>query len=1164
MFDTRAQLQVWLEREGLTHVAKLSLEAVAPLVEPGYWPQLRNLGMRRRLIDLATTEGQRRFAEAVAESPLSERLPSAVAQFIEAQRAETAQARSEADLRRQPPTDSRLRAVFERVMALRARLPPSVAPRLALSLDDLRFDAQLPGFRFTDLLPSEMPLRAGGLFARPVVKVTLSEAHPKTDCSCGETGCVHTLAALDTVGVWLRQPVSGAMLEVVRALQQPPWERALQALDAALAQPAASSTSLDLWWLVRVIDDLGIDVTPHLPTAGPSSKKTPRGPLTRRRLQTEFAANLSNEDARLVALLPEGDSLASRALLDALVDHPRLVLESDPEKTVRIERAPLGLVADDRGGLVQVGVGLEGAVLPPALADKVQRSRPADVLFLWDEGPRRLTLLDVKPELRAVLTVLQKEGSLFPPESHASLLDSLSRWAQRFPVAMPRSVLGEAVPPAIDLVLRLEAHAQGAVVVQVRVRPLEGAGALVPGHGARDVHVRRGEKAVHAVRNFSAELAAAQAFSGRLVLDDAEELPTPFSWQFADPRQALELVTACEAMSPAPELEWVGNPVRTLGAKGPGSLRVVLEQRREWFGVLGELNVMGERVELARLLDAARRKEKYVEVRPSTYVELSHELRRHLEKLTAHVHVTNHGLELGPSAAEALRQLQGDGALVDADVAWQALAARVRAAQALKVKPPTGLKATLRPYQAEGVSWLLRLAAWQAGGVLADDMGLGKTVQALAVLLARKKLGPALVVAPTSVAFNWVDEAKRFAPSLKVVLLGELVDRAEGLSRLKAGDVLVVSYGLLVRDAAALQAVRFATAVFDEAQHLKNATTQRTRAARGLQAEARFALSGTPLENHLGELWSLFAVVFPGLLGSWERFRDRFAGPIEKGTDPTAMPALAEVLSPFLLRRTKARVEAELPARTEVKVSVVLSAAEWQLYEDTRLAALSELETRKSVLKEQERRVEVLAALTRLRLMASHPKLADPTSELPSSKLARCLELIDELASEGQRVLVFSQFTSHLALVREALVARGLGCLNLDGQTPAKARRALVAEFQTGTVPVFLISLKAGGFGLNLTAATNVIHLDPWWNPAAEDQASDRAHRLGQTKPVTIYRLVAKGTIEEQMLSLHESKRALVSQVLAGTEHAAKLSTNDLLALLSRGLHTVRLAGDGQ
>jgi SNF2 family DNA or RNA helicase len=430
-------------------------------------------------------------------------------------------------------------------------------------------------------------------------------------------------------------------------------------------------------------------------------------------------------------------------------------------------------------------------------------------------------------------------------------------------------------------------------------------------------------------------------------------------------------------------------------------------------------------------------------------------------------------------------------------------------------------------------------------------MGLGKTVQAIAVLLDRAKHGPALVLAPTSVAFNWVAELARFAPTLRPVLYGEQADRATCLSRLRKKDVVIVSYGLLVRDAELLAATPFATLVLDEAQALKNPNTRRARAARKLDAAFRIALSGTPFENHLGELWSLFAIIFPGLLGSWEQFRERFAAPIERGKDPEARAALSRVLRPFLLRRTKQEVARELPSRTEIEVSVALSSDEWALYEDARLAAVAELDRQGKGVRDGQHRFQILAALTRLRLLASHPRLYDGKSAVASSKLRRLLELVDELRREGHRALVFSQFTSHLALVREALDQAGYTSLYLDGSTPAAQRQTLIAAFQAGEAEVFLLSLKAGGTGINLTAADYVIHLDPWWNPAVEDQATDRAHRIGQTRPVTVYRLIARGTIEEQILRLHGDKRALVAGVLDGTDVAARLTTKDLLALLA-------------
>jgi SNF2 family DNA or RNA helicase len=291
--------------------------------------------------------------------------------------------------------------------------------------------------------------------------------------------------------------------------------------------------------------------------------------------------------------------------------------------------------------------------------------------------------------------------------------------------------------------------------------------------------------------------------------------------------------------------------------------------------------------------------------------------------------------------------------------------------------------------------------------------------------------------------------------------------------------------------------------------------------------------------------------VFPGLLGSWDQFRDRFAVPIERTGDPDARAALSRVLRPFMLRRTKAEVARELPPRTEIDVSVALSADEWSLYEDARLAAIAEVGRETAAASDEKRRFAVLAALTRLRLLASHPRLYDPTSPIASSKMRRLVELLEELRSEGHRALVFSQFTSHLALVRDELGRAGIATLYLDGATPPAQRAKLVRAFQDGEGDAFLISTKAGGTGINLTAADYVIHLDPWWNPAVEDQATDRAHRIGQDRPVTVYRLITRGTIEEKILSLHRDKRALVAGVLEGTGAAARLSTRDLLALLS-------------
>jgi SNF2 family DNA or RNA helicase len=374
------------------------------------------------------------------------------------------------------------------------------------------------------------------------------------------------------------------------------------------------------------------------------------------------------------------------------------------------------------------------------------------------------------------------------------------------------------------------------------------------------------------------------------------------------------------------------------------------------------------------------------------------------------------------------------------------------------------------------------------------------------------------------------------------------------LRGLGPGDVVLTSYALAALDADALAGVRFASLVLDEAHAIKNAATERAKALRAIPADWRLALTGTPIENHLGELWSLLRVISPGLLGSWEQFRARYAIPIEKFGDDARRRSLAALLRPFLLRRTKAEVARDLPPRTEVTRVVHLSADELALYEQMRLSTLNEVADKKKASDRDgsDLRFVLLAALTRMRQLCCHPRLVYPDTHAGSAKAAYLIDLLGELRDGGHAALVFSQFRSFLELLEPRLRQHGFRVLLLDGTTPVEARERRIAAFQAGEADVFLISLRAGGVGLNLTAADTVIHLDPWWNPAVEDQATARAHRIGQQRPITAVRLVASGTIEEAMLRLHASKRALAAGILDGGDVAAALTTDELMALIQQ------------
>ncbi|MCC6512253.1 MAG: DEAD/DEAH box helicase, partial [Pirellulaceae bacterium] len=570
---------------------------------------------------------------------------------------------------------------------------------------------------------------------------------------------------------------------------------------------------------------------------------------------------------------------------------------------------------------------------------------------------------------------------------------------------------------------------------------------------------------------------------------------------------------------------------------------------RDWFGIEGELNMNGLHVPLAELMVAIRTGGRFVPLGDNQFATISQELRARMATIDDLSTPDSDGLRLSRAAAPLVDEAIGLDIPAERDLKWQEAINRLNEWAANPPDPPKTLCAELRDYQVSGYQWLSKLSHWGLGGCLADDMGLGKTVQTLGVLLDRAEKGAALIVAPTSVGINWVREAQRFAPSLQPHLYREH-DRDHLIQSAGPGQLIITSYQMLQRDIDRVSSRPWTTLVLDEAQYIKNFQTKTNQAVRRLEVDWCVALSGTPLENHLGELWSLMRVLSPGLLGSWERFRKRFGEPIERDKNVERLKALGHVVRPFILRRTKQEVLTELPPRTEVILSAELSPAERKRYDAARVAALAELTAAKGEENEQQKRIRVLAWLTRLRQLACHPGLVDPRWDKSSAKLDLFLETVHELRENNHRALVFSQFVQHLSLVRTALDKAGISYQYLDGSTPTHKRQEAVDNFQRGEGDLFLISLKAGGTGLNLTAADYVLHLDPWWNPAVEDQATDRAHRIGQTRPVTVYRLVAKETIEEQILSMHEEKRELLAGVLDGADRAAKMSTQELVDLI--------------
>ncbi len=563
--------------------------------------------------------------------------------------------------------------------------------------------------------------------------------------------------------------------------------------------------------------------------------------------------------------------------------------------------------------------------------------------------------------------------------------------------------------------------------------------------------------------------------------------------------------------------------------------------------------------DLEAYLDAYRRRQRFARLSNGDIVRIGAEAREaaglasalgvEIDELAAG------SLSVSKNRAFALDALLGRAQALRAERSrsFDALVAELDRLEREELAAPAGLAAELRAYQLDGFRWLETMGRLGFGCVLADDMGLGKTVQVIAHILARKDAGEGgctLVVAPASLVCNWLAELERFAPGLCArAMVGTPSERACKIEHVGELDVAVTSYDLLRRDVELYAAQRFARVVADEAQYIKNPRAQVSRAIRCIPAGARIALTGTPIENRLAELWSIFDFAVPGLLGGRTEFAKRFESPVEGG-DAEAAQALRALTGPFMLRRVKEDVLADLPEKTESTVYVELGPEQKMLYLASQDRLARQVQNRGNE-RFREEKLQVLAELTKLRQICCDPRLHFEDYAGPSAKLEACAELVAAAIEGSHQVLVFSQFAEMLALIEGALKTRGIACERLVGATSREERARMVERFQAGEVPVLLVSLKAGGVGLNLTAADTVIHYDPWWNVAARDQATDRAHRIGQKRAVNVIDLVARDTVEERIQKMQGRKRELVDAVLSGAASStAALDRESLLALL--------------
>ena len=567
--------------------------------------------------------------------------------------------------------------------------------------------------------------------------------------------------------------------------------------------------------------------------------------------------------------------------------------------------------------------------------------------------------------------------------------------------------------------------------------------------------------------------------------------------------------------------------------------------------------------ELVEYLDGFSRQQRYVRLTSGDLVRIGDNLKV-AQELADGLGVSVEELAAGRAGLASARSLlidalleRADGVRLERDAGFHRIVRDFESYGDADIDVPAGLEATLRGYQEDGFRWLGTLERLGFGGILADDMGLGKTLQVIAHVLAQKETGRGgctLVVCPASLVYNWMSEIARFSPGFGArAVVGARPARLAALAAAGDADVIVTSYDLLRRDVEEYARMRFLRVVLDEAQYIKNPKAQVTRAVKCLDADVRLALTGTPIENRLADLWSIFDFLMPGYLGTRDQFAKRYEGPVEAG-EHDGRRLLRCAIGPFVLRRLKSEVLADLPEKTESVVYSQMSPRQRKLYLATQDRLALQVQHMDKGGPQGPERLKVLAELTRLRQICCDPRLCLDGYEGGSAKLETCLELVSQARDAGHRVLVFSQFASMLDLIGQRLSAAHVTWFQLTGRTSKEARERLVRRFQAGEADVFLVSLKAGGVGLNLTAADVVIHYDPWWNVAAQDQATDRAYRIGQRRDVSVMRLVVEGTVEEKIVRMQEAKRDLAASVLDGEEVRSLLLTrDDLLALLGAG-----------
>ena len=949
-----------------------------------------------------------------------------------------------------------------------------------------------------------------------------------------------------------RSPITLRLLDLAQFKEA--WEYSVQALENLLVENPAGPHMLAkgkrLLWLVNP-DQQTIEVVEQSVTKSGkwgSGRAVSLAKLKFYHQQEQFNY-LSPEDKRVVDCLVEVNSWyhsysfdTYRAFL-ALVGHPNIVHAQNRDVAMTLARAEPELYIEEN----KAGYRLS-----------LSHWLPEKGLIIEPESLNKYRVVDFSFAFVNIGRVLTKKGLSVPATAKDKLLSIIQQAKRDIKIHVDAKDMGivEKMGDATPCVQLLPIKEGMKATIGVRPAANEGVYCRT-GEGKESFMLlstdENGvETRVRVVRDFKCE----QAHLKQLLAQCphlAHHALGHNEYDMEEPEESLEVLSELQqyAKDNPLTIEWPqGQKFRIKQRLLSEGLSLNIISQANWFEYTGEMTLAdGEVLSMQTLLEALATQShgRFVQLGKGEFMELTHQLQKQLTLLRT----LSDGNKINPLGAQVLSDIAARAEKTTFDKGWEAHLKKIRTMKNHFPTVPATLQASLRDYQVEGFQYLSRLTAWGIGACLADDMGLGKTIQTIALLLARAREGAALVIAPTSVCFNWGEELKKFAPTLNPHSLHNS-DRDALIEQAGPFDVIITSYGLLQYSESLLTEKHWETIVLDEAQAIKNAHTQRWKKVMKLKGKSRIALSGTPIENHLGELWSIFSFLNPGLLGSLQSFQSKYSTPIESGQTPQSMDkieALKTLVSPYILRRLKSQVLAELPPKTEQIIYVEQTEEEAVFYEALRRQA----EERMAFLVEENNRIAVLAEITRLRQACCDSSLVNESLFIENSKLKLFIQTVKNIIDNGHKALVFSQYVSFLQIVKKHIEDERISYQYLDGSTTPANRKKWVEAFQAGEGDLFLLSLKAGGSGLNLTAADYVIHLDPWWNPSVEDQASDRAHRIGQERPVTIYRFIVRNTIEEKIIQLHERKRHLANELLSGQGMSGKLSNEELMSLIATG-----------